>query len=118
MWRDYLIERRQELTRLRVFVNGKEINPTDILPVVITAHYSWLSDLEKRRSANGLYDKSYKDDVFIIQKGTKKSVARFRSLSMPVQLLGTKTTYSCVDIFPEFYTGAQRHSGSMWVTAR
>lgn len=106
LWRDYLLQRNQVLARLNATANDKEIKSTDLSPVVITDNYRWTNDSKKYGNPNVPNGYPYKNDVFVIQIGTEKPVARFRNLSMSVQYIDTNSTYNCIDNYPELYTGA------------
>jgi hypothetical protein len=118
LWREYLGERKQRLAHSKVTVNGKEIDPTDLNPVVGTENFRWTNDWVREGHPSIPKRKPYRNDEYVIQIGTGQPVARFRNLNMSVPSLETTLGYSCTADYPHLYTGGRQHRGSIANTSR
>ena len=118
LWQEYLHERKQQLAHSKVTVNGKEIDPTDINPVVFTENFTWTNDWVRQGRPDKAKRKPYRNDVYVTQKGTGQPVARFRDLYVSVPSFETTLGYSCTTDYPHLYTGARQHTGTIATMSR
>jgi hypothetical protein len=115
LWQEYLRERKQELSQTKVTVDWKEIDPTDINPVVFTKDFEWTNDWVLNGRPSISKGDPYRNDQYVVQRFTGRPVARFRNLSVSVPNFGSTVGYSCTTDYPHLYTGARRHRGMIGI---
>jgi hypothetical protein len=113
LWLEYLRERKQLLSRSKVTVNGKEIDPSDLNPVIVTENFTWTNDWVRRGRPETPTRKPYRNDLYVIQMATGGPVATFRNLHLRVPTFETTLSYTCTDNFPHLYTGSRQHIGAI-----
>lgn len=118
LWHQYLIERRRFLVRSKVTVDGVEINPTDLMPVIGTDHFTWTSDWVLHGSPESPKNKAFRDDAYLSLKNTGEPVARFKDLRLRYDTIETTMDRACTTDYLELYTGSRPHRGAIMSVGR
>lgn len=118
LWRQYLIERRRSLVRAKVTEDGREIDPTDRWPLVVTDHFTYATDWMLHRTPQNLKNKAFRNDAYISLISTGEPVARFRDLRLMYDTIETTMSIDCTSDYPELYTGSRPHRGAIMSVGR
>jgi hypothetical protein len=118
LWREYLRERKEQLATGKVTVNGKEIDPTDLHPVVGTKTFTVTNDWVLNGRPGAPTGKPYRNDKYIVHNSTGERVARFRDLNARVRTFEITLSWTCTDNHPHLYTGGPAHTGMIASSSR
>jgi hypothetical protein len=114
LWREYLRERKERLSKREVIVEGRKIDATDLDPVVETDSFERTNDWVLQGRPKTPNRKPYRNDHYVRERSTGHAVARFRNLDVSIPSIETTVGYSCTVDHPYLYTGGARHTGSIW----
>jgi hypothetical protein len=118
LWRQYLLERRQYLRRSKVTVNGVEIDPTDLWPIIANDHFFYTTEWVMHGKASVPKNKPFRNDAYLYLNATGEPVARFHDLRLSYDTIETTMSDDCTSKFPELYTGSRPHRGPIMSVGR
>jgi hypothetical protein len=112
LWHQYLLERKRTFVDTKVTVNGVEIEPTDLWPVITTPHFRAANDwvLDGKPMPKNV---AFRNDEYIFWTGTGERVAHFRNLRLRYDTIETTMSMDCTINYPELYTGSRAHRGTI-----